>query len=568
MWSEVVVYSLMFCFGIALGGYAQFSLLHCCWDQVRSRAWVEVPSEIISVNPRMDKDGPRSEAAFRYEFDGKTYTSNLIMPEYYLGNSESVLKGLCSELIEFRAAGIKVNRYVNPQNPQESFLYRGGIEWKAVLLVALLGIAAPPSSFVIALFVIYPLSQKLRASYVKIEDRKPWHSRLDWIQGRMRTSNRWLPLLVIAGGVAGLPCILPCMMDCQIALSLSNPDVFAYAGFLFALVPVGTIIVGVVLYRRWQRYGDSVLHLVKNPGVLGGSFAALLRVDQKINPEAGILARLACMEGRQTGFKENQMSYTSIWDSEQTITRDLQTDEHAGSNIPIVFNLPYGLRPTDETDRKLTYTWQLSVSANTNQIPYFAQFDIPVFYTEESDPHFVPDEELMSEYVASEGSLLPLHQAKVKLEELVPHGLRLTFQRSVSLFDVVAISAFCIVFYLGLLWVFAIKFPPVVPVIALVAGIAVTVFLLDAFLFHSQVEVQSKVLRVRRGLLFLGASQEIPGIYIAAFVEQSTIFSFSNLPCYSIYALLKDGKKVTLAKRVASKKAVDMLKQRISDALV
>ena len=126
--------------------------------------------------------------------------------------------------------------------------------------------------------------------------------------------------------------------------------------------------------------------------------------------------------------KNSSTSESVLWQDEQLIARDFLQNDPARSAIPVLFQIPYDCRPTDETNASDQTIWRLEVSAKTPWLDYSTTFDVPVFKTPESDPNFVVDHSLIAEYAAPENLDRDLHEAGVvKMESPTGEGCRLVF---------------------------------------------------------------------------------------------------------------------------------------------
>lgn len=562
---QLVINLLFPVIGGLLGAVCYFVFLRSGWEQYHSRSWQEVDCTIVAVTVGSTPPNDHSEATYSYTFNGKSYTSKKLFPKYYALNSGDAEKKLCQKLSELRTAGMTVKGYVNPQAPEQALLSRGGVSWKISLVGALLAFLLPVGCTCLFSEVWLPHYRKFYAKRMKLKDRKPWHTSLEWIAGSIRNSSRRNGQLLLALGFLGLPLIPPCLIECGLALSLPNPDRYVYLGYLFPLLPAIAFALGAKYYRRWRRYGDSVLRLVNVPGVIGGRFVGHLQIGKRVNALSGFHARLRCVE---VVLKHSRKESEKIlWETEQTITRGIRSEENSGTNVPIVVHLPYGLPCTDESNPNLVRRWLLTIKAMSDGEPYSTEFEVPIFLTEESNPHYIPENESTEDQVGEQDSLILLEEAGIAFEELgTKYLIRFTFPKYrdfeqtanfLLLLGIVYAFVFGIAHYFGFGFTYALG----------IVELLIFYCLLDLFLFHSVVEVEPGKLMIRRGWFYLGRTREISVETIREIDAGPSLLALTDEGNVSLYVTFTTGRYTTLAKRVGSEHLAKKIIQMIDNTL-
>ncbi len=197
----------------------------------------------------------------------------------------------------------------------------------------------------------------------------------------------------------------------------------------FPAVGLILILAVAVVVLRWRKYGQSVFEMASLPGVIGGQLAGVIRVSKKVEPEESFRLALNCVNRVVThsGDSDN-ISENVLWQDEQLIAHELSQSDPEQSAIPVLFQIPYECRPSDETEANDKIIWRLGVSAKTPGLDYSAKFEVPVFKTPESDPNFVVDRSLIAPYVAPENPERDLRDAGlVRTESPSGEGFRLVF---------------------------------------------------------------------------------------------------------------------------------------------
>ena len=170
---------------------------------------------------------------------------------------------------------------------------------------------------------------------------------------------------------------------------LQKGNRLALFGLLFPLVGLGLAAWALYTVLQRRKYGQSVLQMAAVPGVLGGELAGVVRTAAHIQPEAGFHVSLSCIQQTTSGSGDNRSTHAEIlWQDEQVIVRQLGQSDADPSAIPVLFAIPYNCRPTDDANSDNQTIWRLKVAAAVPGIDYAAAFDVPVFKTPQSDPHF------------------------------------------------------------------------------------------------------------------------------------------------------------------------------------
>lgn len=536
-------------------------LLHG-WEQYKSLSWQEVNCDYISFPAGTHIR--TYQATYRYTIDGKSYSSQTLFPKYASIFSEGP-KYLCDRIRKLQSERQTITCFVNPQVPQQSVLSRGGVDLGATLMMAVFGFVISGLSVYFYRAVSLPCYHRFLALIMRIKDRKPWHTNLEWINGSMRRSRRSSVQLFIIYGFAGLPLIPPCFIEIGLALSSPVPNYYAYFGYLFLLLPIGAFALGAKYYSQWQRYGDSVLRLVTMPGVIGGRFVGHLQIDKQVHAVSGFHMRLRCEE--LVFSQGKKVSEIILWETDQTITRGIQSEEASGTSVPIVIHLPYGLPCTEALHSERICRWLLTIKTMSDGEPYSTEFEIPIFTTDESNPHYIPVREFAEDQIHEQDSLILLEEAGIAFEEIgTKYHLKFTFPKyhnfeQTAYFFVLLGIVYAIVF--GIAHFFDFGFTYALGIVELI----IFYCLLDLFLFHSVVEVEPGKLTIWRGWFYLDQGQEIHSEVIQSLDTGASVFWLTDRGQVSLYATFKSGRYIVLAKRVGSEYLANKIIQMMDKIL-
>ena len=134
-------------------------------------------------------------------------------------------------------------------------------------------------------------------------------------------------------------------------------------------------------YMRYKKYGDSICELTKGPGQIGEEISLRIIATSRVNTSGDFKGMLSCKQLTKTGTsisKTKKSTYREdiLWQEEQTVPH--QTSR-AVFGINFTFKIPDNLPPADLAGAHAKVKWIFNISAATEGIDYYAQFQLPVF---------------------------------------------------------------------------------------------------------------------------------------------------------------------------------------------
>ena len=400
----------------------------------------------------------------------------------------------------------------------------------------------------------------------------PWLRKKDRASGKI-TSNTKTSMLVAWFGAFVWNLISALVWFAARHDVLSKASRWSLLLLLIPAVGLLLILAAVVSTLRWRKYGQSVFKMASVPGVIGGQFAGVIRLSAKVQPEDGFHLALNCLERVTTGTGKSRSTWeTVLWQDEQLIARDLLQNDPERTAIPVLFQIPYQCRPTDEANASRQTIWRLDVSAKTPGLDYSTSFDVPVFKTAESDPNFVVDRSLIAEYTAPESSDRDLHEAGLrKVPSPTGEGFRLVFPMARNPVQA-GVSALAGLVFSGAPFVlqymdsgfsfttiaFAILFGGV--------GLLLLAISVDSWFYRSAVNVLTSGLAVTGGLFGLGRGQWIDASQIIEIKPVSRMSSGDKV-WYDLVVVCGGGKRITAGKRLLGKRLAESVIHQIEQAM-
>ncbi len=399
--------------------------------------------------------------------------------------------------------------------------------------------------------------------------KEPWLEKKDWADGCIRGSAGNLVGAIVFAGVWNGFCAVICCLFLHNRTGRTDEQVFWWFIIPFSITGLGLLWWAGASVLRWRKYGRSVFQMASVPGVIGGQLAGVVRTPVKIEPDGIFRVRLTCT--LCTTSRNGDISRNLVWQDEQCITHDLLDRDTSRSAIPVLFQIPYECRPTDESDPKKMVYWTLEVTAKARGIDYRAEFVVPVFKTPQSDPDFVVDRELVAKYAAAEDPQRELRDAGVvRTTSPSGEGDRFVFPMARAPGGATAFTlagvAFSSVPVLMFYWDAELVVGLLFGVVFALFGLLCLLFAADLWFYRSVVDVSRRGLTVTGGLFGRGSPRWIQAADVAK-IETASRMQSDKLMYYDLVIVCRDGKRVTAGKRLPGHRLAISVVQQLEQAM-
>lgn len=216
-----------------------------------------------------------------------------------------------------------------------------------------------------------------------------WLLRKDWAARRIEEENRgggWFLLLfaLFWNGIAWTATI-----GIWSGVQRRGPE--HYFVLLFPLIGILVFSGAIYALLRRQRYGAAVFELATLPAPLGRALAGHVRVGRGLAPNREItlslraIHRIITRSGKSTSTKEE-----ILWESQRNLPGAVPEAE--GVVVPIAIPIPRDAPETSSANPSDRILWRLELKSVVPGVDFLAQFEVPVFYTAESDTPLTPEE--------------------------------------------------------------------------------------------------------------------------------------------------------------------------------
>jgi len=221
------------------------------------------------------------------------------------------------------------------------------------------------------------------------EPNRPWMWQEDWAAGRIADSGgaTAVGLWIFAGLWNLVSGPLSYFLLSQKSVS-EKPALLLI--LIFPLVGLLLLFAAIRVTLQKRKYGTSWFVLTTRPGVVGGKLRGTIETTIQQHPAEDVTLHLMCnlLETRRVGNKTSTEEHT-LWEQKAMIAPPMLQTGMEGLRIPVSFDIPADVRPTDDSTPDKQIVWRLEATASFPGIDFSNEFDVPVFKTGEAP---VPDE--------------------------------------------------------------------------------------------------------------------------------------------------------------------------------
>ena len=535
------------------------------------QGWEEVPAQIVRTELQASKGSKSTTyqvlAEYVYQYRGREYRGTAVGLYGGSDNIGSFHQDAHRELGEHQKTGRPFRCYVNPRQPAEAILYRN-LRWEMVAFQSIFVLAFGGVGFGILIAgVLGYRKAKVEQALAAEHPAAPWMHRRDWAAGQVVYSAKKMAVIALACALfwnvisAPLWFLIPHEV-------IQKGNRLALLGLVFPLVGLGLAGWTIVSIMKWRKYGPSVFRMASVPGVIGGQLAGVISTSVKIKPDDGFRLMLNCIERRTTGSgKERNTTETIVWQDEQILARELLQSDPDRSAIPVQFPIPYDSRPTDGSTPNCQTIWRLEVASKEPGLDYGARFDVPVFKTPDSDPHFVLDRSAIAEYMAPSDPKRDLAEAGVlKTASLTGDGCRFVFPMGRNLGSAVGLSVFWLIWTGVIVLILHLKAPLLFTIAFGLVDVILFLVILDLWFYRSVIDVSPRGMTVTGGLFGVGSARWVEAANIAKFEAIRGMQSGEQV-FYNLVITCRDGKRIKVGKRLPGNRLAETVLQQIAQSL-
>ncbi|TWT30179.1 hypothetical protein KOR34_47370 [Posidoniimonas corsicana] len=372
--------------------FAGFGLMVAWWyvsaisTWLDAQQWDETTAVIESVDLKVKRDSDstsyRVVASYEYTYKGRRLHGDRVGVFTGSDNIGRYHHRMHSRLQEAMRRERPTPCYVDPDNPERALLDRS-------MRLGMLAMYTPFATLFTGVGVgllAYglPMAGRERAALrlAKLHPDEPWRQRPAWQGESIAHNNAAKAWGLTAAAAWALAFTLP---SAWIAWQVDDGGT-APRIVIAAMTAIALAVAGVAAFEQWRtlRYGTSRLRLATMPGVIGGKLTGVAVIPTQVKPAEGFRVRLLCQEKRNVKRSgKSQTKTITLWQDERLVLHTLDTGEPRSTAVPVDFTIPSDAHATELTGRT-KLTWRLLISAKAAGPDYRAEWETPVFLTEDS----------------------------------------------------------------------------------------------------------------------------------------------------------------------------------------
>jgi len=392
----------------------------------------------------------------------------------------------------------------------------------------------------------------------------PWLWRKDWAARRAESKNRnrviglWAAA-IFANGIA----FTVAAATVPKLWHTSNPTVF----FPLVFCVVGVILAGAAIRAsiRRKRFGQTYFEFASLPFSPGGSLKGTIHLRFNTDAAHGIDLSLSCVRQVATGAGEDRSIQESVlWQADKNVPQQsLMPGPMGDAAIPVEFSIPSDAYESCHDQRDDQVLWILHAQADVPGVNYSDNFEVPVFrLTSSQSSAPVSTASFLSD--AQSGIAAPAFQSdtsdvaapanpKVVVSTAIDGGTEFYFPPFRNPGLVLGLLAFTTV-WTGIVyflvhshapWFFAAAFG--------FFDLFLIYALIQATMGSFRINVGNGKIAVRRALLGIGRTREIPFSNIERILTTTAAQQKGARAYYTLRLYTKDGRKLTLADAIGDR---------------
>ncbi len=561
----LLLFALPFAGGGTFVGYLVGSRV-AGWTSAQS--WDEVPARILSADLATSRGSDtttyRVDAFYEYAYRGELYTSDVVGFGFGSDNVGSFHQDKHAELRTYVDSGRSFRCFVNPSDPTQSVLYRE-MRWGMLGLMTIFALVFGLVGYGLMFAAVYGGRLVAEAGKLKVDyPTEPWRWEQDWADGRVSAGAKGS---MIGGAIfAILWNLISAPVLFLLPGELADGNRLALIALVFPATGLLLLAWAVRAFLRWRKFGNATFELVTNPGVLGGYLEGLVHTNIRGPLDEGFEVTLTCTRTVTTGSGDNRSSRDDVlWQDAAVVRRGALGLGAEGITVPVRFAIPMHAAPASDPDSDQPIHWKLAAEAEMTGVDFAAEFKVPVFKTDSSDPEL--QIESAEAYPANPHDwAAELGVVGIASERTAAGGRRYLFHRARHKGVAVGVTVFTAV-WCGFIWMMVTLAAPILfPIAFGLFAVILIWFVLDLWLTEIRVEVGNGALAFTKRMLGPGRSRSFLRDQITA-MRPTPGMQANNKLYYRIELATRGDDKHIIATQLDSQRLARRLIGEMQEAL-
>ncbi|PKM23064.1 MAG: DUF3592 domain-containing protein [Gammaproteobacteria bacterium HGW-Gammaproteobacteria-14] len=346
-----------FAAGLAVLWFGPFGAL---WQHARSANWERVPAylESVALASHRGSDSTTYEvtARYRYHYQGRDFVGERVGYDSGKDNLGKDHQQLEARLKAYQRRGQPLLIWVNPAQPQETYLVRE-LRWKKLSFMGIFGL----------------IFATVGGGVIYAGWRVPVASTAPLASGPIYSAERRRHWFFVGMGLLFVAMSSPGLL--AIPEELDSGNTLILVVLLFPLVGLGLLWSGFRGWQRWRFYGPMPVLMDPQPGQLGGDIGGRIELRIPWQRENPYRITLQCLRSQVTGSGKNRSrSESVVWQQEQVPFMEARG---TGTELRFVFEPPDNLPPTESYGDRY-HLWKILLCGPREPVLLERTYTIPV----------------------------------------------------------------------------------------------------------------------------------------------------------------------------------------------
>ena len=406
----------------------------------------------------------------------------------------------------------------------------------------------------------------------------PWLWRQDWTQSRSygqrnnRAAALWVATIVV--GCLTLPWMF----------IGSHPDPHKPVPPLIFFLVLGsfaplTAISAIMARIRRERYGKTYFEFDSLPISPGKKLTGRIELHLASGAQHGIDVRLCCVRRITTGSGKEQSTHDEIlWEREQNVSSNLLGFGAVGTSVPVSFDVPADAYESNSENPRDKVLWLLRAKADVPGVDFKEEYELPVFRTAASPAPTTapsPNSVFTTSFGAATAPVFAMQAENEPVERPAKtsvvvstdwNGTQMYFPPLRNPVSALVLLGFTAAWTGVVYFLLHSKAPVMFAIMFGAVDIVLTLVLVSAVFSSTKITLAANTLTLRKSLLGVPRTTDIPFSEIAAIHPYSGWQQGTNT-FYGLRLRMKSGRTLALANGIADRQEARWLVSQIESAV-
>ena len=421
------------------------------WQHARSASWDRVPAFIDQVELLSSRSSNSTtyevSALYRYQYRGRDYIGQRVGYDIGKDNIGRYHQTLAARLQRHHHNDTPVMIWVNPKNPEQTYLVRD-LRWPKIALTSVFALIFGGVGGVMI----------WAGAFMPVPPAEP-----SSVNGPIYSSERYSYWFWLGFGGLCLALSTPALFAIPSELAQGNWAILVI--LLFVFLGLWLLRQGHRGWRNWRYYGPLPVLMDPQPGAIGGDIGGRIRLPIPLQADNPYRLTLQCLHSYVSGSGKNRRRNESLlWQQEYI---PFITADGDGTELRFIFQPPAHLPASEPQNQNSYHLWKLLLCGSRQPVPLERTYTLPVRQGEQRSQLIIPDTHTQQQAELSRVLALESVDSQIKVTPIdgglqihSPFGLHIGMKLGLFLVGVIFAAAATFLIGLameesGMLWIMA-----------------------------------------------------------------------------------------------------------------